>query len=265
MSLNDYFHKYIFEPLGIQNISIFPSRHMKDNLVRMHSRAPDGTLKSCPHVARRAILAESADEISQIFNGAGGGLFAVPAEYCRAYLSFPSPYLSCSPPIPTITLIQTKSTSTDILFRLDPVFNTQGLLSTLLSSGIAPQPTSADAPTPTRILSADSINELFTNQIPQFPDFGLQPLPTGRPEFTNSIPQLYPRPPAHGWGLAGFLTLDEGPTGRGAGTAHWSGLPNLHWWCDRERGVAGMVAAQIIPFGGKFLLVRWFLLCCLLS
>lgn len=114
MSLNEYFHKYIFEPLDIQNISIFPSRHMKDNLVRMHSRAPDGILKSCPHVARRAILAESADEISRIFNGAGGGLFAAPAEYCRAYFSSPSPYLSYSPPIPTSTFIQTKSTMTDI-------------------------------------------------------------------------------------------------------------------------------------------------------
>ena len=114
MSLNEYFHKYIFEPLDIKNISIFPSRYMKDNLVRMHSRAPDGTLKSCPHVARKPILAESADEISQIFNGAGGGLFAVPAEYCRAYFFFPPTYHSYPPPIPTSTFIHTKSILTDI-------------------------------------------------------------------------------------------------------------------------------------------------------
>jgi len=27
-------------------------------------------------------------------------------------------------------------------------------------------------------------------------------------------------------------------------------LANLFWWCDREKGVAGMVASQILPFGG---------------
>lgn len=92
MSLNDYFQKHIFEPLGIKNISLFPTRHMKDNLVQMHSRAPDGTLKSCPHILRNALTAESADQISRVFNSAGGGLFATPTEYCRAHFPFPSPH-----------------------------------------------------------------------------------------------------------------------------------------------------------------------------
>lgn len=26
----------------------------------------------------------------------------------------------------------------------------------------------------------------------------------------------------------------------------------VFWWCDRERGVAGMMASQILPFGGKY-------------
>ena len=113
MSLNDYFHKYIFEPLGIKNISIFPTRHMKDNLVRMHRRAPDGTLKPCPQVLRRNLLAESADQISQVFNSAGGGLFAAPAEYCRAYLPSPSPHPSCPLPIPISIHIDTKTALID--------------------------------------------------------------------------------------------------------------------------------------------------------
>jgi hypothetical protein len=33
------------------------------------------------------------------------------------------------------------------------------------------------------------------------------------------------------------------------GTGQWSGLPNLRWWCDREQGVAGIICAQILPFG----------------
>ncbi len=31
----------------------------------------------------------------------------------------------------------------------------------------------------------------------------------------------------------------------------WAGLPNLFWWADREKGVGGMVASQILPFAGK--------------
>lgn len=30
-----------------------------------------------------------------------------------------------------------------------------------------------------------------------------------------------------------------------------AGLPNLFWWCDRENGVAGIIATQILPFCGK--------------
>ena len=30
-----------------------------------------------------------------------------------------------------------------------------------------------------------------------------------------------------------------------------AGLPNLFWWCDRENGIAGIIATQILPFSGK--------------
>lgn len=26
----------------------------------------------------------------------------------------------------------------------------------------------------------------------------------------------------------------------------------MFWWVDRERGVGGIVAGQLVPFGGKF-------------
>lgn len=40
--------------------------------------------------------------------------------------------------------------------------------------------------------------------------------------------------------------------GRGQGTAIWAGLANLFWWCDREKGVAAMIASQILPLGGAY-------------
>lgn len=39
--------------------------------------------------------------------------------------------------------------------------------------------------------------------------------------------------------------LSGGSTGRSLGTAQWSG----RWWCDREKRVAGIVCAQVLPFG----------------
>jgi hypothetical protein len=49
-----------------------------------------------------------------------------------------------------------------------------------------------------------------------------------------------------------FLTIEPGATGRGRNTGWWAGISNQFWWCDREKGVAGMIAGQILPFGGKF-------------
>lgn len=94
---------------------------------------------------------------------------------------------------------------------------------------------------------------MFTNQIPQFPDFGRTPIPAVKPELTNPIAELYPQPPEQpqGWGLTFMLTIHPGATGRGKSTGWWAGLPNLFWWCDREGGVAGIVASQIVPFAGE--------------
>lgn len=33
-----------------------------------------------------------------------------------------------------------------------------------------------------------------------------------------------------------------------ANESYRAGLANLFWWVDREKGVAGMIASQILPF-----------------
>jgi CubicO group peptidase (beta-lactamase class C family) len=104
-----------------------------------------------------------------------------------------------------------------------------------------------------RILEARTVQEMFTNQIPNMPDFGRQGVPAAKPDLTNPLGDMYPQPPeqAQGWGLSMFMTIHPAATGRGANTGWWAGLPNLFWWCDREKGVAGIIASQIVPFGGK--------------
>ncbi|ODM14860.1 hypothetical protein SI65_09612 [Aspergillus cristatus] len=89
-SLGEYFKERIFAPLGITDMSFFPSGSMKDRL--------------------------TTEEVKECFNSGGGGLFAKPGDFCK-------------------------------------------ILSTLLNNGLSPQ-------TGHRILEDKSINELFTNQIP---------------------------------------------------------------------------------------------------
>lgn len=98
---------------------------------------------------------------------------------------------------------------------------------------------------------------MFRNQIPEFPQFGTQGIPDSKADLTNPIPVLYPPPPTggQGWGLTFMLT--GGATGRSTGTGHWAGLPNLWWWCDREKGVGGMVCTQVLPFADAKVLGLW--------
>jgi len=124
------------------------------------------------------------------------------------------------------------------------------ILATLLNDGVSPK-------TGKQILRKETIDEMFRNQIPEFPNFGTQGIPASKPELTNPIPALCPAPPteSQGWGLTFMLT--GGPTGRSAGTGHWAGLPNLWWWCDREKGVAGFICTQVLPFADVQVLGLW--------
>jgi CubicO group peptidase (beta-lactamase class C family) len=126
------------------------------------------------------------------------------------------------------------------------------IIATLLNDGISPT-------TKARILKPETVDLMFSNQIPNMPNFGREKIQAAIPELTNEIPELYPQPKEQeqGWGLTFMLTIHEGATGRGRNTGWWAGLPNLFWWADRERGVGGMVASQIVPFaGGLFPLLR---------
>ncbi|KAI4256713.1 MAG: hypothetical protein L6R42_006052 [Xanthoria sp. 1 TBL-2021] len=202
MSLNDYFQKNIFQPLGIKHIGFHPSDDMKNKLAHMHQKDTSGDIRERNHLLRRPLVVEG-DDVEKTYNSAGAGCFAQPAEYCQ-------------------------------------------ILSTLLNDGVSPT-------TSARILSEASIREIFTNQIPQFPDFGRRGIPAAKPDLTNPIPDMYPQPPEQpqGWGLTFMMTIHPGATGRGANTAWWAGLANLYWWCDREKGIAGMCASQLLPFAGE--------------
>lgn len=83
LTLNDYFHKNIFEPLGIKNVSMFPTEEMMKNLVSFHFKHPDGTVTEQDHCLRRSLQAKTPEERAHIMNSGGAGCFAKPVEYCR--------------------------------------------------------------------------------------------------------------------------------------------------------------------------------------
>lgn len=85
LKLNDYFQKHIFGPLGLTDISMFPSAEMKRNLAYMNSRAPDGklSLNKDGHLNRRPLYASTSQEIEATFHAGGAGCFAKPKQYAQ--------------------------------------------------------------------------------------------------------------------------------------------------------------------------------------
>ncbi|EIW80740.1 beta-lactamase transpeptidase-like protein [Coniophora puteana RWD-64-598 SS2] len=68
-----------------------------------------------------------------------------------------------------------------------------------------------------------------------------------REAFSNDIPNIFPGA-IKGWGLTFMISKNELPTGRSPGSINWSALCNMFWWVDLKKGVAGMIATQILPF-----------------
>ena len=53
---------------------------------------------------------------------------------------------------------------------------------------------------------------------------------------------------AKSWALSFMVNDDAAPTGRPAGALGWAGLANLYYWIDRQNGIGGFWATQILPF-----------------
>ncbi|KAJ3455665.1 hypothetical protein MRS44_017147 [Fusarium solani] len=211
--------RHIFTPLGIDHISMFPGAEMRSNMASMLQRDGAGKVTERDHLYRRPLRAETDEERDGIFNSGGAGCFGAVRDYCQ-------------------------------------------ILSTLLNNGISPT-------TQQPLLRSTSITEILTNQIPDRPNFGRRNIAAAKPELTNAFEELLPQEgdPPQGFGLSCMLTnLSAGSPedekaqrrgrkdvkgSKGRNVASWAGLANQFWWLDVERGVAGMLAAQVLPFGDE--------------
>ena len=50
------------------------------------------------------------------------------------------------------------------------------------------------------------------------------------------------------WGLGFLITTDHVPGKRTAGSLSWGGISNTYFWVDQNRGIAGVILMQYLPF-----------------
>ncbi|CAG8931608.1 unnamed protein product [Penicillium salamii] len=204
ISLEDYFQAFILKPLGIDNITFFPTPEMKRDLAYMHRRANDGSLSVIDHLYRTPLLPRLEKEKDRFCMG-GAGCFGKPVQFCR-------------------------------------------IIATMLNDGVSPN-------TGAKLLRPETVKEMFTDQIPTMPRYCNLYTPAGKAELANSTP-LVPCPDdmTEGWGLSFSLSHTQSDTGRAAESGSWEGLANLFWFADRENGIGGLLASQILPYGDEKLI-----------
>jgi CubicO group peptidase (beta-lactamase class C family) len=74
-------------------------------------------------------------------------------------------------------------------------------------------------------------------------------LKSASPMMSNDF-DAFPGAPT-GWSLGFLVNLEAGPAGRSPGSLAWAGLSNCYYWLDLERHVAGVMLAQLLPFGDR--------------
>jgi methyl acetate hydrolase len=69
---------------------------------------------------------------------------------------------------------------------------------------------------------------------------------TSIPSLSNTG-EFFPGTPK-GWAYTFMTNRERTPSGRPAGSLMWAGLANLYYWIDRQNGIGGYWATQILPF-----------------
>lgn len=78
------------------------------------------------------------------------------------------------------------------------------------------------------------------------PGIEVMPLESAIPALTRSV-DLFPATPTS-WAYSFLRVDDDVPGRRRAGSLSWAGLGNVDYWIDRASGLAGVWAAQLLPW-----------------
>ena len=194
MSLEAYMQKYIWDPLGIENITFHQELkpEVRKNLVRLTMRGEQGVRAIAKKTDAKVRWIDDKlydDPIEHEF-GSGGAI----------------------------------GSAVEFIKILESICSDDG-----------------------RLLMSETIDAMFMPQLSQEcqQKFGSAMEVLGTAGIFSS------RPPgtAISHGLAGMVLTQGTDTGLGAGTMSWSGLPNLLWTVDRERGLCLFYASNVVPYG----------------
>lgn len=97
-----------------------------------------------------------------------------------------------------------------------------------------------------KLLKMQSYEELFTSQLSEPSKQALQALLESDSGLYNELGGNVPLSGHKSWSLGGLLSLDRYPGWMGENTLLWQGMPNIRWFIDREVGLCGLVAPQLI-------------------
>jgi CubicO group peptidase (beta-lactamase class C family) len=94
-----------------------------------------------------------------------------------------------------------------------------------------------------QILRPDSITEAMRNQIGELTIGKFTSVDPVSSYDVDFLPGTTKK-----WGLLGMINMEETPGGRSAGSLFWAGLCNSYFWVDWNKGNAGVICTQILPF-----------------
>jgi len=94
-----------------------------------------------------------------------------------------------------------------------------------------------------RVLRAETVGMAVRNALG---DQKIKGLPGVIPSLSHDA-EFFPGM-SKSWALSFMINEEDAPTGRPAGSLAWAGLANLYYWIDRQNGIGGFWATQILPF-----------------
>ena len=94
-----------------------------------------------------------------------------------------------------------------------------------------------------RVLKPETVAQMAQNGLGQRK---IKLLPGVIPTLSNDA-EFFPGMPKS-WSYTFMINDETAPTGRPAGALGWAGLTNLFYWIDRQNGLGGFWATQILPF-----------------
>src|SRR5215470_15723281 len=93
------------------------------------------------------------------------------------------------------------------------------------------------------VLKPETVRLMAANAIG---DLNIQALKTVAPNLSNDA-EFFPGM-VKKWGLGFMISTRSVPGGRSAGSLAWAGLGNTYFWIDLDRGIAGVILMQLLPF-----------------